>query len=224
MTYFSPPQDCFSVAPLDYSYPSRGPGMSTCMLVGLAVVAAYLLMTPPAYHYSPRTMATAMFASMSAAVSPIASASSVVPALSHATGTKMLHGKGATAQHARDWMAANPSSVVVVFAWWCGHCKEMLNGELPEATRADPLISVLLIDSDALPADAWTGEAALCELTHVPMVMVLDHEGKRTPAASVTEAVTAVAAKKDGVSAKVVQQQPLDAEEVVEGDLYEALF
>ena len=92
----------------------------------------------------------------------------------------------------RKWLSSHPDAVVVVFAPWCKHCHNMLP-VLGEAARKHASIPAILVDYEALPKSAWSGDGAIHACEYFPTVLVKTKKTTEpTPARSPEEAFLAV--------------------------------
>lgn len=194
---FFPPQssDCFSVSPLDYkSYDPRVSQMNVCMLVALGVLVIFLLQTQPhvaSYHHMVPRAASAMIGRlMTGSGSDLPPASAGLPAMQGASAQAVLadgDDKDEMKRKVMQWMKAHGSmGVVMCFAHWCPHCKNMMP-IVADISQRNPSLPILLINCEALPASAFSGEAPeIVKIEYFPCLFVL-REGTLVSIASPDE-------------------------------------
>ena len=223
--------DCFSVDPLYYSHPRSGPSPSTCLMVGLAVLAFYFYMTPPrqAYYYAQRPAIAAMISGVGSELSNVFMGGGIISAGDKVHDLKGNHKhkmvtsespsddtKHANTKHTKAWMAAHPNCVVFVFAFWCPHCHSMMP-EFKEHGDCD----VLFVDSDALSSAAWSGPEAIVELSAVPTILTVIN-GEKQQVGSPAEAANAI--KQSKATKTSAKMQTFNDPDEPENVNYEDLF
>lgn len=219
--------DCYSVDPLTYhsSRPASS-GLSMCMLVGIVVVAVFLMTQPAAHHHVPRPMAGAM--AMVATVGRTVSAriaGTATPGVQKAsvrwtdippeanvdlvdsrdvaedgTAANMSEAdKQACASQVTSWLGAHPTGIVMVFAHWCHHCHRMAPNVVDASMKHG--VPALMIHAEAVPRAMLTGSDALVDVKYFPLVLAWKDEAL-TPVADAEAAVDAVAAASAPAAAK----------------------
>lgn len=237
--------------PLEYTYyqQNRTPdaGMSTCMVVALAVVAVTFLMM----QNSSRTRTimvpmgetvasgvTSMIATVSNAVSARVSGDAVKPddaqklnpkfnvgAATVIDGEDTDEAKKKNEAKLRKWMSGHERSCIVFFAHWCPHCHALIEALVEHANaNADRKVSFLLVNGDALPASAVSGGEAVVDLKYYPTILC--KIGTETTQAPSLEKAMTMMSGDEAVSAKVAAPgfEMADEEATTADDPFDSLF
>lgn len=67
---------------------------------------------------------------------------------------------------AREWLTKHPEAVIMVFAPWCGHCHKAMPLFAELATSSQ--LPFLMINAEAMPRTALSGESAIYPCQHFP--------------------------------------------------------
>lgn len=98
-------------------------------------------------------------------------------------------------REAREWLAAHPIAVVMIFAPWCGHCHTAM--PTFASTVGDAGVDALLINAEALPQTALSGDGCIFPCEFFP-TFCAQKDGALvqadTPADAVAKAVETTAA------------------------------
>ena len=186
---YSIPDD-FQVHALQYRHPSSGAGMCQCVAVGMAVAAvAYLLLkeSQPAMPLRGSTMA--MLSGISARLADVVGGVDAADAKTtqgiprgvativdapRATADKDDWKKMSPAAkkdaeaRVRAFLGQNPTAVLMIFAPWCPHCSNAMPTFAECAQRLSSRAKFMLVNAEALPTTAFSGEGAIVPIQYFP--------------------------------------------------------
>jgi thiol-disulfide isomerase/thioredoxin len=237
----------------DYAHPLRytptgcgsGGASSLYLCVGLAVAFVLLTMaprpSPSSCLYAPMRMGeqlTALVTGMAVTDEVVVEADGdKVPmetidapsAAAKPDASDTMSAKEKEKNHAklRDVCQGRPV-VVLFFAHWCPHCAAMKK-RVAAVKKAFPDVRFVLVNAEAVPAEATQGQGAVHEVKYYPSVVSYANGEKVAADVSPEEAAEAAAAHCDeAASSKVAAVVPAAVEAVpeaaLEGDFMGSLF
>ena len=184
--------DQFHLEPLEYGCKKQMPDLSTILMIGMIVYVFLQMNRPPqhrTYMPSPISALTTMIANSVGGV-PTATKVNVRTLVADLPGdpgddvrfqeiidvapkqrdTPASDSVKKTNEKClRNWMANNKNACIVIFAWWCPHCKTLIK-ELVTSVNENGT-KFLLVNGEAVSPNVFQGPNAVHNVQYYPTIL-----------------------------------------------------
>lgn len=191
-----------TIPPMDYGYHSSrcgsggGDNMTTCLILGGVAIVVYTMMQQqnqtqmmrsPRFFYEQALQApgaiasgiSSMIATTKANELPDADTSlkikkGVAKIIDNTSDSKVASDDEKKANEAklRKWMKYHEDAIIILFAHWCPHCKDMIAKLETTVVEKKPSgIHFLLVNCESVASSAFTGDDKIYQLQYYPTVL-----------------------------------------------------